>query len=174
LYAKYPDNPKKLFEFFKEINEYLFGSKNIIVLQQKSVFDEEKDKDTPLKYFRVKPFRKYYKGKPDLLGEVEFQTSDILCILDTEFDSGKLRCIQNECEFSKIKLKKFFYSIYNYKTDCSMIFYDPQSQTALNMYDERGFDIISKDKEFLKEIYNKFSSWILDYNRREIIKKLGI
>ena len=36
------------------------------------------------------------------------------------------------------------------------------------MYDDRGLDIVSNRNEVLKPIYSKFSSWILEINRREI------
>lgn len=37
-----------------------------------------------------------------------------------------------------------------------------------NMYDDRGLDIIAKDKEILKPVYREFNEWILDYDREKI------
>ena len=39
------------------------------------------------------------------------------------------------------------------------------------MYDDRGLDIISTDKEFLKSLYKTFDSWLLDYDRDEMKKR---
>jgi hypothetical protein len=41
-----------------------------------------------------------------------------------------------------------------------------------NMYDDRGLDIIAKDKEALKPLYKKFNDWILDYDREKINKMM--
>ena len=37
-----------------------------------------------------------------------------------------------------------------------------------NMYDDRGLDIIAKDKETLRPLYRKFNDWILDCDREKI------
>lgn len=37
-----------------------------------------------------------------------------------------------------------------------------------NLVDDRGLDIIAKDKESLVDIYSKFNSWILEYDREKI------
>ena len=39
------------------------------------------------------------------------------------------------------------------------------------MYDDRGLDIISADKEILGPIYKKQKDWILDYDREQIDKQ---
>ncbi len=39
-------------------------------------------------------------------------------------------------------------------------------------YDDRGADIVAKDKELLKLIYERRNSWILDYDRESIIEML--
>ncbi len=36
------------------------------------------------------------------------------------------------------------------------------------LYDDRGLDIIAKDKNTLKKLYLEFNDWILDYNRKKI------
>ena len=40
-----------------------------------------------------------------------------------------------------------------------------------NMYDDRGLDIISTDKEVLKPLYAAFDNWLLDYDRDEMKKR---
>jgi len=41
-----------------------------------------------------------------------------------------------------------------------------------NMYDDRGLDIISADKENLRPVYKKFNEWILDFDRDKISKAM--
>lgn len=41
-------------------------------------------------------------------------------------------------------------------------------KTLFNMYDERGCDVYSLEKEDLLPLYNESRKWILDYNRIEI------
>ncbi|WP_409275901.1 DUF3885 domain-containing protein [Neobacillus sp. SCS-31] len=41
-------------------------------------------------------------------------------------------------------------------------------KTVLHMYDDRGCDVYSLEKETLLPIYHKFRKWILDYNRIQI------
>jgi len=40
-----------------------------------------------------------------------------------------------------------------------------------NMYDDRGLDIISADKEVLRPRYTAFDNWLLDYDRDEMKKR---
>ncbi len=40
-----------------------------------------------------------------------------------------------------------------------------------NMYDDRGLDIVSADKEALKPLYAAFDHWLLDYDRAEMRKR---
>jgi len=46
--------------------------------------------------------------------------------------------------------------------------------TIIHMYDDRGCDIVSKDINLLKDYYFKLNDLILEYNRTEIVQRLGI
>lgn len=46
--------------------------------------------------------------------------------------------------------------IYFINTDKNLIFH---------MYDDRGLDLVSADKETLRPIYKKHNDWILEYDR---------
>lgn len=43
------------------------------------------------------------------------------------------------------------------------------------MYDDRGLDVVAKNKENLQKLYVMFNNWILDYDRKQIDEtfKLG-
>ena len=47
-------------------------------------------------------------------------------------------------------------------------FYSVINEIGFRIYDDRGCDVWSNDKEKLRPIYKKLSKWILDYNRPEI------
>lgn len=49
-----------------------------------------------------------------------------------------------------------------------VFFVNTTKHLILNMYDDRGLDIISKDKKTLLPLYNGFNDWILDYDREKI------
>ncbi|MCM3782178.1 DUF3885 domain-containing protein [Neobacillus mesonae] len=46
--------------------------------------------------------------------------------------------------------------------------YNKTKDIMFNMYDDRGCDILSSDKETLLPFYHCYRNWILDYNRYEI------
>lgn len=48
--------------------------------------------------------------------------------------------------------------------------YSGSSNIIFYMYDDRGLDVIAKDKEQLKTVYKDFNTWILDYDRERIDK----
>lgn len=47
-------------------------------------------------------------------------------------------------------------------------FYSLSNKIGFRIYDDRGCDIWSNDKEKLRPIYKSLNKWILDYNRPEI------
>ena len=49
-------------------------------------------------------------------------------------------------------------------------FYSTTNKTGFRIYDDRGCDIWSDDKEVLRPIYESLNDWILDYDRPEIDK----
>lgn len=50
----------------------------------------------------------------------------------------------------------------------SVFLFDLNCCVMFHLYDDRGLDIVSKDKETLIALYRKFNSWILDYDRKII------
>ncbi|WP_051404786.1 DUF3885 domain-containing protein [Bacillus cihuensis] len=42
------------------------------------------------------------------------------------------------------------------------------TSTIFHMYDDRGLDLLANHNDTIKHIYQKYSSWILDYDRKEI------
>jgi hypothetical protein len=50
----------------------------------------------------------------------------------------------------------------------NVYFADTHNSILFHLYDDRGADLVATDKEFLRPIYEKFNSWILDYDREKI------
>lgn len=56
-------------------------------------------------------------------------------------------------------------------TSKEIYFVNIDKKLIFHMYDDRGLDLISADKETLKSIYKKHNDWILDYDRKQIDKQ---
>lgn len=50
----------------------------------------------------------------------------------------------------------------------NVYFVDTHNCILFHLYDDRGADLVTDDKEFLRPIYERFNSWILDYDREKI------
>lgn len=50
----------------------------------------------------------------------------------------------------------------------SVYFFFPKNQTGFRIYDDRGCDVWSNSVEELRNIYENFNDWLLDYYRKEI------
>jgi len=55
----------------------------------------------------------------------------------------------------------------------SVYFISTEKDIIFHMYDDRGCDIFSINKDTLLPLYHKYSKWILDYNRVEIDRAFG-
>lgn len=60
---------------------------------------------------------------------------------------------------------------YGVFTNKEIYFVNIDKKLIFHMYDDRGLDLVSVDKEILRPIYEKHNDWILDYDRIEIDKK---
>jgi len=56
-------------------------------------------------------------------------------------------------------------------TGKEIYFVNIDKKLILHMYDDRGLDIVSADREALGPIYKKHNDWILDYDREQIDKQ---
>lgn len=50
----------------------------------------------------------------------------------------------------------------------NVYFADTHNSILFHMYDDRGADLVTTNKEFLRPIYEKFNSWISNYDRKKI------
>jgi hypothetical protein len=56
------------------------------------------------------------------------------------------------------------------RSSCSLYLFDLDRQILCHPYDDRGMDIIGNNKSALQQIYNKFNSLLLDYDRQTMDK----
>jgi len=80
--------------------------------------------------------------------------NSLTAIGHTDFPPRQPRLDQNGCLTGK--------EIYFVNIDKKLIFH---------MYDDRGLDIITSDKEMLRSIYKQHNDWLLNYDRERIDKQ---
>ncbi|MET3318884.1 DUF3885 domain-containing protein [Peribacillus butanolivorans] len=51
-----------------------------------------------------------------------------------------------------------------------IFFININRETIFHVYDDRGCDLLAKSAETIRDTYNKYNGWILDYDREEIDK----
>ncbi|WP_336822250.1 DUF3885 domain-containing protein [Sporosarcina sp. USHLN248] len=56
----------------------------------------------------------------------------------------------------------------NIKDGCDIFFVNVPKKMIYHLYDDRGCDIIAVNIEDLRELYEKYNDWILDYDRERI------
>ena len=86
-----------------------------------------------------------------------------------------------QTKLKKIKYKKLILGICN--TDFpnrkphigqELFFLNLDKKLILNIYDDRGMDLLMTTKENAKVAYEKFSKWILEYDRQKIKNQLKV
>lgn len=73
---------------------------------------------------------------------------------------------------SKFKLKKYLSDYLEDEQACQMAFISLKKGSTIQLYDSRGFDLLSADKDFLRRLYVKYEENIIEYNREEIKEAL--
>lgn len=124
-------------------------------------------------------FPSFFVSKENIEQEVDSEEIPF-CYLeeDEEIREETMRTIRYCCKYklSKIKYKKLLKAIANqdlgYKpavTD-EVYFINIGKHIIYQLYDDRGLDLVSNSKDSLEDIYIKYNSWILDYDRERIDK----
>lgn len=70
------------------------------------------------------------------------------------------------------KFKKYLADYMGDEDGCQMVFISLKKGAAIQLYDSRGFDVLSIYKDFLRFLYKKHERDIIEYNRSEIIESL--
>mgnify|MGYP000515555267 CR=1 FL=1 len=91
-------------------------------------------------------------------------------------EEGEARIIIGKIPVSEIKVEGILRGIANTEMgfepaiDQRVFFFDPKTNKAFQMYDDRGCYIWSNEAETIRDIYVKRNKWIVDYHRPEIDK----
>jgi hypothetical protein len=73
---------------------------------------------------------------------------------------------RDEMDYIRI-LKRL--TLFDFGANGPEVYFINQTKNLIfNLYDDRGLDIIASEKKDLKNIYQKFNNWILDYDRKKI------
>lgn len=123
------------------------------------------------RYKKVKVFDRYIKGKK-LRNKLHVLKTN-WC--DSDYDEEQvtysylLKCKSSELNYRQL-LKAIAHTdflIHPYISD-QCFFINTTKHTIYHMYDDRGLDLLGESKESIKDIYNSYSKWVLDYDRKAI------
>lgn len=124
----------------------------------------------------------------DLLSKQNIE-EETLFDIDEDYDelTGQTIEIKNEykvkllsSQLNFIPYKEILEGIGNYEQGRepsigqSVYFISTQKDIIFHMYDDRGCDVFSINKDNLLPLYHKYRKWILDYNRIEIDHSLSV
>ena len=56
------------------------------------------------------------------------------------------------------------------KQVCQMAFLSLKKGATIQMYDSRGFDLLSIDQDFLQLLYKKYEKNVVEFNNEKILK----
>lgn len=95
----------------------------------------------------------------------------------SEYNDGETTVLIIETDKQNLRIAKIidaicykdFYSHGKLRINSPLIFYNKQDNLILNVYDDRGCDIWSDNLTRQKEIYTKYHTWLLDYDRKNIV-----
>ncbi|WP_185602288.1 DUF3885 domain-containing protein, partial [Paenibacillus sp. 598K] len=122
--------------------------------------------DDSLDYMeRVISFQHYFdKQQIELLQRVEVLDED------TQELSGynmhyAVQCLVSEVDIEELLGLMGLFLPNRLCLDARVYIIEPQSRIVYHIYDDRGMDLVSPDREALRPLYHQFSDWILDYDR---------
>jgi len=78
-------------------------------------------------------------------------------------------CLTKRCKFN---LKKLLSEYLEDEHTCQMAFISLKKGATIQLYDSRGLDLMSVDKNFLKMLYKKYEQDIIEFNKKEITESL--
>ena len=118
--------------------------------------DKSNDNKHNLNWKRGKKFFKKFSTKKILFKKYLSKADD-----SGEENPYVVICSSNRKNF---KFKKFLTKYFADEQICQMAFISLKKGTTIQLYDSRGFDVLSADKEFLKMLFNKYKKDIVDFD----------
>jgi hypothetical protein len=123
---------------------------------------------------RIRKFNHVFRQINDLdYSKIEYQT--LKKLYDPEWFNSKYKRAIIKVKANNIEHENILEAISNQNfpprkpnINGEVFFVNSTRNIILNMYDDRGLDIIANKKETLESIYKEYNEWILDYDREKI------
>ncbi len=166
----YPNNPyilgcyKRAITLFEAIHS---PTEDIFVVMDVNDFD--KGKNIRL---QLKNFPKYVKKS--LLFRLENQALPYIFPEDDEEGTYKTQRFTLKCKTSDFKYVPLLKAICNQDLGLKpsifhrVYFININRKTIFHVYDDRGCDLLATSPDAIRDIYKKYSDWILDYDRNKM------
>ena len=122
---------------------------------------------------KLQIFSRYVQEK-STLKQLKHVTIPYVYPEDDEDDKYKTHRFILKCKTSDIKYIPLLKAICNNDTGIKpsihhdVFFINIKNKTVFNIYDDRGCDLVASSSETIKDIYDKYNDWILDYDRNKI------
>lgn len=118
-------------------------------------------------------FSKYIQDK-SVLNKLTHTTLPYVFPEDDEDGKYKTHRFILKCKTSEIKYIPLLKAICNQdmgikpKIYHDVFFINIKKETIFHVYDDRGCDLLATSPETIRDIYDKYNDWILDYDRNGI------
>ncbi|OCA92991.1 hypothetical protein A8F95_02380 [Bacillus wudalianchiensis] len=168
----YPNNPYVLGCYKRAIT--LFESQHSPTEDIFVVIDvNDFDKGKKLKH-QLKNFSSYVKKL--LLFSLKHQELPYIFSEDDEEGAYKTHRFTLKCKTSDFKYVPLLKAICNKDLELKprifhrVYFININRKTIFRVYDDRGCDLLATSPATIRDVYNRYNDWILDYDRPEINK----
>ncbi|WP_342042123.1 DUF3885 domain-containing protein [Bacillus sp. OTU2372] len=168
----YPDNPyilgcyKRAITLFEDLHS---PTEELFVVMDVNDFDKGKN----IRH-QLKNFSRYVEKS--LLFRVKHQVMPYIFPEDDEEGTYKTHRFSLYCKTSDFKYIPLLKAICNQDLGLKPnIFHRVyvitiNKKTIFHVYDDRGCDLLATSPKTIRDIYEKYNDWILDYDRNEIDK----
>jgi len=158
LQAKSPRNFNRIYNFLDSIYNDIIEDDIVFIYTSHNTM------------FKPNKMDKYYNKTVQLFYEdvYHYLTDDIE---DEQYLSRKIYKIESKYLKPDLLLRDLFLEK---KNDCNVVIIDLANKRAINIYDKRGMDVIAADVKLLRNIYEKYYYWIIEYDKQNIKDKLSI
>jgi hypothetical protein len=147
-----------------------FNADDIYIVVDVNDFNDGK----PFKH-KLKAFSPYVRDK-SVLYNLRHKTMPYIFPEDDEDGTYKTHRFTLKCKASDFKHIPLLKAICNKDIGVKPIifhrvyFINIKKKTIFHVYDDRGCDLLAASQETIREIYNQYNDWILDYDRNVIDK----
>lgn len=168
----YPNNPyilgcyKRAITLFEALHS---PTNDIFVVMDVNDFDKGKN----IKH-KLKNFSPYVEKS--LLYRLNYQIMPYIFPEDDEEGSYKTHRFTLKCKTSDFKYIPLLKAICNQDLGLKprifhrVYFININKKTIFHVYDDRGCDLLATSPETIRDIYERYNDWILDYDKNQIDK----